>query len=71
MECRDVNLTDLKQAADEYYERSFIHHQERRAYWKAVFEDSPPILDVDDDEKSYWMNVQAQYLESHFEALLC
>lgn len=71
MECRDLDLADLKQEADTYYESSFVHHQERRAYWKAVFEDSPPILDVDDAEKSYWMDTQAQYLESHFEALLC
>ncbi|MBJ2148964.1 hypothetical protein JC606_21745 [Vibrio sp. IB15] len=71
MECRDLDLADLKQEADTYYESSFVHHQERRAYWKAVFEDSPPILDVDDDEKSYWMDTQAQYLESHFEGLLC
>ncbi|MFA0264562.1 rolling circle replication-associated protein [Vibrio cyclitrophicus] len=70
MECRDLDLADLKQEADEYYESSFVHHQERRAYWKAVFEDSPPILDVDESDKSYWMQAQMEYASERYKPLL-
>ena len=38
-------------------------HQERRAYWKAVFEDSPPILDIDEGKYSFLMETQNQYTE--------
>ncbi|MDD1828585.1 hypothetical protein LRP52_41110 [Photobacterium sp. ZSDE20] len=71
MECRDVDLADLKQEADEYYESSFVYHQERRAYWKAVFEDSPPILDVDESEQSYWMETHQQYSSLQNEYCCC
>lgn len=61
MECRDLNLNDIKQEADNLYSNDFIRHQERLAYWKSVFEDSPPIREVEEGEKSYWMEAQLEY----------
>ncbi|MFA0708283.1 hypothetical protein AB4653_21500, partial [Vibrio sp. 10N.222.48.A3] len=61
MECRDLDLNDIKQEADNLYSNDFIRHQERLAYWKSVFEDSPPIREVEEGEKSYWMEAQLEY----------
>ncbi len=62
MDCRDIDCSDLKKEANEAYQEQFSHFQDRRAYWKSVFEDSPPIQDVDEDERSYWLGVQEGYL---------
>ena len=62
MDCRNIDCSDLKKEADEAYQEQFSHFQDRRAYWKTVFEDSPPIQDVDEDERSYWLGVQEGYL---------
>ncbi|EHR0918838.1 hypothetical protein ACWOYR_003847 [Vibrio parahaemolyticus] len=52
MECRDIEMRDLNEKADEHYHNVFSRHQERRAYWKSVIEDSPSIHDVDESEQS-------------------
>ncbi|MFM2599873.1 hypothetical protein [Vibrio fortis] len=70
MECRDIDMRDLKEKADVHYHSVFTRHQERRAYWKAVFEDSPPILDIDEGEYSFLMETQNQYTELCLEAML-
>ncbi|CAH6946993.1 conserved hypothetical protein [Vibrio chagasii] len=70
MECRESDLSDIKQEADKCYRSSFVRHQERRAYWKAVFEDSRPIRDVDESEVSYWMEARQQYMTSQADPII-
>ncbi|WP_429768916.1 hypothetical protein [Vibrio kagoshimensis] len=70
MDCRDIDCSDLKKEADEAYQEQFSHFQDRWAYWKSVFEDSPPIQDVDEDERSYWLGVQEGYLSAQNETTL-
>ncbi|WED29029.1 hypothetical protein L3V77_24155 [Vibrio sp. DW001] len=63
MECKDIDLSDLKEWADENYHHEFIRFQDKRAYWKAVIEAGPLREEPDEDEVLYWRNIQYEYTE--------
>ncbi|WP_216607782.1 hypothetical protein [Vibrio sp. RE88] len=62
MECRDIEMDDIKSTADTLY---FVQHQqfiEKQCYWKSVLLSSIPIREADERERDYWLNVTAEYL---------
>lgn len=63
LSCRDVDMSDLKQYADEQYVKEFNRFQDRRAYWEAVFNDERVFEEFDENNFGYWKNVQWQYTQ--------
>ncbi|WP_051241275.1 rolling circle replication-associated protein [Vibrio litoralis] len=49
MKCRDMDMADIKQAADQQYQQERNRHIDKQCYWKAVINDSVPIA-IDEDE---------------------
>jgi len=72
MQCRDVDLSDIKSEADEQHQGELIRFKERCAYWKSVIEDDDwREEDIDEDEIDHWRTIQADYLEGRLEPMLC
>ncbi|PTQ05776.1 MULTISPECIES: rolling circle replication-associated protein [Vibrio] len=67
MTCRDVDCSDLKQAADETYQAQYHHFLERRAYWRSVLGEPYIPEEPDEDEVSYWQSAKADYLEGRLQ----
>lgn len=70
MECRDLDLSDLKEHADELYYQEFISFQDKRAYWRAVIEEGPPDrAEPTEEQLDEWRNQIFEYCEGR--VLLC
>lgn len=64
MDCRDMDLSELKNEADDRYERNYIYFRENQAYWQSILHDSDVPPDVyTEQEINYWKSFAADYLE--------
>lgn len=63
MNCRDLDLTDIKTEADVYYQDSYIRFQDKRSYWKAVLLDRKPIYERDTNEASDCWSAYIDYTQ--------
>ncbi|WP_153446894.1 rolling circle replication-associated protein [Vibrio algicola] len=64
MKGRDVDLTDIKKAADEQFSGEYQRHRDNQCYWKAVLK-SPPPPDVSDDERERQLSYYHQLREQN------
>ncbi|AAW86526.1 hypothetical protein VF_2031 [Aliivibrio fischeri ES114] len=69
MDCRDMDLSELKVEADELYQSDYVRFKDKRAYWQAVLCDSVPI-EPDENEVNYWKSFTADYLEGKLTPML-
>ncbi|MUK91669.1 hypothetical protein GNP80_04330 [Aliivibrio fischeri] len=70
MDCRDMDLSELKNEADGFYHDRFIQFKDKQAYWQAVLNDPIPIETHDENELSYWKSFTADYLEGRLTPML-
>ncbi|EHZ2779814.1 hypothetical protein K5N60_000277 [Vibrio parahaemolyticus] len=63
LNCRDVDLSDIKQSADYSYQTAYHRFKDSQAYWRSLLNDSVPHFEIDESEHSYWNGVAADYLE--------
>lgn len=63
MVCRDVDCSDIKQEANDYYSDHYQRFLEKRAYWRDVLNNSPQMKEVSEEEISYWQDLKISYLE--------
>ncbi|MUJ36028.1 rolling circle replication-associated protein [Aliivibrio fischeri] len=63
MSCRDVDCSDIKQEANDYYNEHYKRFLEKRAYWSDVLNNSPQMKEVSEEEINYWQTVKANYLD--------
>ena len=47
MDCRDGDLSEIKNNADVAYKTQYQQHLDRRSYWASVFNDDAPMPEVD------------------------
>ncbi|NOH93060.1 hypothetical protein F0229_10890 [Vibrio sp. AIC-3] len=70
LECRDVDMSDIKQVATSMYAETYKKFVDRQFYWKSVLFDSIVPLEPDDAEMNYWNNITVDYLEGRLEPML-
>lgn len=70
MACRDIDMSDLKNHADEHYSEQYQRFLDRRAYWKSVLNDSYPDHNIDENEVNYWQTLTAEYLDGRLLPML-
>ncbi len=63
MVSRDVDCSDIKEEANEEYQKHYQYFLEKRAYWRSVLDNPPHITDISDDEVNHWQTIKANYLE--------
>lgn len=66
LQCRDIELSDVKRSADNFYQHSFVRFKDNQAYWHSLLNDSAPYFEIDESEVCYWQSVVADYLEGRF-----
>lgn len=62
MECRDIDMSDIKSHADERYQFEYQRFVDKKCYWKSVLSSSVPIQESSDRERSYWLSISTDYL---------
>ncbi|WP_240205664.1 hypothetical protein [Vibrio sp. CyArs1] len=70
LKCRNLDLSDVKHSADNFYESSFARFKDNQAYWHSVLHDVVQPIEVDENEVSYWRSITADYLEGRFQPML-
>ncbi|NOH22357.1 rolling circle replication-associated protein [Vibrio europaeus] len=61
MECRDVDLSEVKRSADMYHQRSFERFKENKAYWHSILNQPAQPVEVDENEANYWLTAAEEY----------
>ncbi|WP_430520193.1 hypothetical protein, partial [Aliivibrio sp.] len=61
MDCRDGDLSEIKNNADVAYKTQYQQHLERRSYWASVFNDDAPMPEVDSLEIDYYQSLRSEY----------
>jgi len=62
LQCRNVDMSDIKVIADNRYRSSFTKFKEKQCYWRAVLNDDASYFDQDEMGENYWRGVTAGYL---------
>lgn len=70
LQCRDLDLSDVKHSADNFYQHSFARFKDNQAYWHSILHDAVQPIDIDENEVCYWHSVTADYLEGRFQPML-
>lgn len=70
MECRDIDMQDIKQEADLQYRKEFIRFKDKQSYWKAIINDNLQPIEYNEDEVIYWQNLAADYLDGRLQPML-
>lgn len=70
LNCRDVDMSDIRHHARSVYECSYQRFLNRQSYWRAVLNDPLIPIEPDDSELSYWNNLTTDYLEGRMFPLL-
>ncbi|MGR4016588.1 rolling circle replication-associated protein [Vibrio harveyi] len=70
LQCRDIDLSDVKHNADHFYQHSFARFKDNQAYWKAVLSDPFYPNEMDEAEANYWRSLTADYLDERHIVML-
>ncbi|HHX8450567.1 TPA: rolling circle replication-associated protein [Vibrio diabolicus] len=70
LNCRDVDLSDIKQSADYSYQSAYHRFKDSQAYWRSLLNDPVPHFEIDESEQCYWNGVSADYLEGRLLPML-
>ena len=70
LQCRDIDLSDVKHNADNFYQRSFVRFKDNQAYWHSILLDAVQPIEIDENEVCYWQSITADYLEGRFQPML-
>ncbi|MGF1909173.1 hypothetical protein L4C38_07020 [Vibrio kasasachensis] len=70
LQCRDMDMSDIKNNADSFYHDEFYRFKDNQAYWKSVLDDPLQPNEVDDSEVNYWLSLTADYLEGRCQPML-
>ena len=64
LSCRDMDMTDIKANADDFYRDHYVAFKDKQAYWKQVLQEEERryIEEIDEREVNYWKSVQYQDL---------
>lgn len=64
LSCRDMDMTDIKANADDFYRNHYVAFKDKQAYWKQVLQEEERryIEELDEREVNYWKSVQYQDL---------
>lgn len=61
LQCRDIDLSDVKLASDSYYEYEFIKFKDKESYWKSVLGSPPTTDELEHKMRDYWLSVIDEY----------
>ncbi|MDW2141807.1 hypothetical protein H7696_05480 [Vibrio alginolyticus] len=70
LNCRDLDLSDIKQDASHFYQSEYQRFKENQSYWQSLLHESIPHMEVDESELSYWYSITADYLEGRLFPIL-
>ncbi|EHZ2573864.1 hypothetical protein K5N30_002729 [Vibrio parahaemolyticus] len=70
LNCRDVDLSDIKQSANYSYQTEYHRFKDNQAYWQSLLNAPVPHFEVDEREHCYWNSVTADYLEGRLLPML-
>ncbi|WP_390339456.1 hypothetical protein [Vibrio harveyi] len=70
LQCRDIDLSDVKHNADHFYQHLFARFKDNQAYWKAVLSDPFYPNEMDEAEANYWRSLTADYLDERHIVML-
>ncbi len=70
LNCRDVDLSDIKQSATYYYQTEYHRFKDNQSYWQSLLNEPVPHFEIDESEHSYWNGVAADYLEGRLLPML-
>lgn len=70
LNCRDVDLSDIKQSADYSYQSAYHRFKDSQAYWRSLLNEPVPHFEIDESEQCYWNGVTADYLEGRLLPML-
>ncbi|MGY5702261.1 hypothetical protein ACXHQC_23545, partial [Vibrio parahaemolyticus] len=70
LNCRDLDLSDIKQDASHFYKSEYQRFKENQSYWQSLLHESIPHMEVDESELSYWYSITADYLEGRLFPIL-
>ncbi|HCG8288415.1 TPA: hypothetical protein NJ528_002492 [Vibrio parahaemolyticus] len=62
LECRNIDMSDIKNSSDKYYKEAYIRFRNKSLYWKHVLCSSGPINDICEHERGYWLGINEDYM---------
>ncbi|WP_254865802.1 rolling circle replication-associated protein [Vibrio parahaemolyticus] len=63
LNCRDVDLSDIKQSADYSYQTAYHRFKDNQSYWHSLLNDSVPHFVIDESDHDYWRSISADYAQ--------
>ena len=70
LQCRDTDMSDIRQVALQRYREQYQSFRDKRYYWASVLNDTSGEAEFNECEQNYWRSLAADYLDGRINLMV-